>query len=343
MAQLDTAETGARDAGGGRRRVRDIRDWSELKRRLTDPGPWRRGLIPAVLTVLLGLVMLFHARIPNRVGSLGSLTETFLPWLGLLLVPLAAAAVLRRSASATAALLLPVFVWFNLFGGLLTDKSSPAHDLTVLSHNVAEENLDHDRTSRALTDSGADIIALQEITRANRADYERGLAATYPYHQVMGTVGIWSKLPLSGTKPVDIELGWTRALRTTVATADGPLAVYTAHLPSVRVKVNAGFTAQRRDRSAHALGEAIKAEPLDRVLLLGDLNGAMNDRALANITSQLRSAQGAAGDGFGFSFPAGFPMARIDQIMVRGLEPTSSWVLPQTGSDHRPVAAAMAF
>ncbi|WP_175609380.1 endonuclease/exonuclease/phosphatase family protein, partial [Streptacidiphilus griseoplanus] len=91
--------------------------------------------------------------------------------------------------------------------------------------------------------------------------------------------------------------------------------------------------------SAQALGEAIADEPLQRVVLLGDLNGTMNDRSLANITSQMRSAQGAAGDGMGFSWPASFPMARIDQIMTKGVNPTSSWVLPATGSDHLPVAA----
>jgi vancomycin resistance protein VanJ len=32
-------------------------------------------------------------------------------------------------------------------------------------------------------------------------------------------------------------------------------------------------------------------------------------------------------------------MARIDQIMVKGVEPMSSWTLPETGSDHLPVAA----
>ncbi|MEV6110114.1 endonuclease/exonuclease/phosphatase family protein [Streptomyces sp. NPDC051940] len=346
MAQVETAETGPDGAsaeGGARRRLRDVREWPELKRRLTDPGPWRRGLVVAALAVLLGLVMLFHAHIPNRVGSLGSLTETFLPWAGLLLLPLMVAAVVRRSASAVAALLLPVFVWLNLFGGLLTDKSSPERDLTVVTHNVAEQNTAYDATARSLAASGADILALQEITRGNRSAYEKALAADYPYHAVLGTVGVWSKLPLSGTRPVDIKLGWTRALRTTVDTDHGPLALYVAHLPSVRVKLDAGFTAGRRDASAQALGDAIGAEELDRVMLLGDLNGTMNDRALANITSQLRSAQGAAGDGFGFSFPAGFPMARIDQIMVRGVEPTNSWVLPATGSDHRPVGASVTF
>ncbi len=79
------------------------------------------------------------------------------------------------------------------------------------------------------------------------------------------------------------------------------------------------------------------------MVLLGDLNGTMNDRALSPVTSQMRSTQGAAGNGFGFSWPASFPMARIDQIMVQGVEPVSSWTLPRTASDHLPIAARISF
>lgn len=32
-------------------------------------------------------------------------------------------------------------------------------------------------------------------------------------------------------------------------------------------------------------------------------------------------------------------MARIDQIMVKGVEPKSSWTLSATDSDHLPIAA----
>jgi vancomycin resistance protein VanJ len=32
-------------------------------------------------------------------------------------------------------------------------------------------------------------------------------------------------------------------------------------------------------------------------------------------------------------------MARIDHILVRGVDPTKAWVLPSTCSDHRPVVA----
>ncbi|NNN37912.1 hypothetical protein HLK59_47890 [Streptomyces sp. S3(2020)] len=304
-----------------------------------DPRIWRRGLVVAALAVLLALVMLLHSRIPNRIGNLGSLIETFLPWLGVFVPVLVVLGVVRKSVTALVAVVLPAVVWLNLFGGLLTDKTGSGGDLTVATHNVNAENPDPSGTARDVAASGADVVALEELTAGAVPTYEKALAATYKYHSVQGTVGLWSKYPLTGVEPVDIKLGWTRAMRATVATPEGKLAVYVAHLPSVRVKMEAGFTARQRDKSADALGEAIADEPLPRVVLLGDLNGTMNDRALNAVTSQMRSTQGAAGNGFGFSWPASFPMARIDQILVKGVEPESSWTLPETGSDHLPVAA----
>ena len=92
-----------------------------------------------------------------------------------------------------------------------------------------------------------------------------------------------------------------------------------------------------------ALGKAVTADASRRVVLLGDLNGTTYDRAFAPLTSHLRSAQDAAGDGFGFTWPAAFPVARIDQILVRGVQPNSSWVLPANGSDHLPVEAGITW
>lgn len=338
MAQAYVTETGSGGSGPERPKARLRRLLDTLRH---DRGVWRRGIVTAAVAVLLALIMLFHAQIPNDIGNLGSLTETFLPWLGLLVPVLLVVAVVRKSATALIALLLPVIVWLNAFGGLLTDKSAKGGDLTVATHNVNAENADPAGTARDVAASGADVVALEELTQEAVPAYEKALAGTYKYHSVQGTVGLWSKYPLTGTRPVDIKLGWTRAMRTTVNTPKGQVAVYVAHLPSVRVKLDAGFTANQRDNSADALGEAIAREKLGKVVLLGDLNGTMNDRALNAVTSQLRSTQGAAGNGFGFSWPASFPMARIDQIMVKGVEPVSSWTLPETGSDHLPVAASV--
>jgi vancomycin resistance protein VanJ len=121
-----------------------------------------------------------------------------------------------------------------------------------------------------------------------------------------------------------------------------PVAFYVAHLLSVRVNAE-GFTSEQRNETAVLLAEAIADEPLDRVVLAGDMNGTMQDRALAPITYQLESAQAEAGKGFGFTWPADTPLARIDQILFRGLDATSSKVLDATASDHRPVLADFAF
>src|ERR1044072_7367990 len=339
MVQAYTQETG--QSGGAPQRTGSR--FGRLRDRLRHSrGIWRRGLLLAVFAVLLALIMVFHADIPNRVGNLGSLLETFLPWLGVFLPLLLVLGLVRRSAIALLALVLPVTVWLNLFGGLMfADKSGGDGDLTVVTHNVNAENADPVATAKDVAASGAQVVALEELTTKAVPTYAKALKGTYRCRAVQGTVGVWSKYPLSGTKPVDIKMGWTRALRTAVTAPSGEVAVYVAHLPSVRVEFTAGFTAGQRDASADALGEAIRDEALAKGVLLGDLNGTMNDRSLAPVTSQMRSAQGAAGDGFGFSWPASFPMARIDQIMVRGVNPVSAWTLAQTGSDHLPLAASV--
>ncbi|MDX6346143.1 MAG: vancomycin resistance protein VanJ [Streptomyces sp.] len=322
----DTADASRRGGPGGRF------GWRR-------EGMWRRGVVTAACAVALALLLILHSDVPNRIGNLGSLLETFLPWLGLAIPVLLVIGLLRRSATALIAVLLPLAVWVNLFGGLVSDKSAAGGNLTVLTHNVNAQNPDPAGTAKDVISGGADIVALEELPDNQVSTYVAQLKSAYPYHAVKGTVGLWSKYPISGVRAVDIRLGWTRAMRAAVATPHGSVAVYVAHLPSVRVNFSLGFTANGRDNSADALGEAIAQEKLHDVILLGDLNGTMNDRALASITSQMRSTQGVAGDGFGFSWPADFPMARIDQIMVKGVQPTKSWVLPATGSDHRPVAA----
>nr|WP_063813199.1 endonuclease/exonuclease/phosphatase family protein [Herbidospora daliensis] len=314
---------------------------------------WRRGPVLTALALLLGLLLLLHPQVTER-GGLGNLVDTALPWSGAFIPVLLAGALRRRSISAALALLLPAGVWLGLFGGLLLDKSRPGGDLAVVTHNVGAENPDPAGTARALAASGAHLLALEEITPQARPVYERELAATYPHHTVQGTVGLWSRLPLGDTRPVDLEMNAgpmaeagtpsdDRALRTTVTTGKGPLVVYVAHLGSVRVFPANGFWTDSRDRGAHALAKAVAADGSERIVLLGDLNGTTGDRAFTGLTAQLRSVQEAAGEGFGFSFPAAFPVVRIDQVLVRGVEPTRSWTLPSTGSDHLPVAAVLAW
>ncbi|HZO64878.1 MAG TPA: endonuclease/exonuclease/phosphatase family protein [Kribbellaceae bacterium] len=300
---------------------------------------WTRGWSLALLAVLTTFVLLFHSRVPNSVGNAGSLLETFLPWVGLAVPLIVVGAVVRRSATAAVAVLVPALIWAGLFGELVVPgKGGGTHNLRVLTHNVDVANGDHAGTARDLLAADADVVALEEMTGSALNVYNKAFDAEYPYRVKRSTVGLWSRYPIAESGSVDIGLSWTRALRAQLTTPDGDVAIYVAHLASVRIG-SSGFTADQRNETIEQLGRQLADEKLAKVVLMGDLNGTANDRSLAPVTAQLRSAQGAAGDGFGFSWPAGFPMARIDHVLVRGVEPSRAWVLPRTGSDHRPVAA----
>ncbi|MFH8883801.1 endonuclease/exonuclease/phosphatase family protein [Streptomyces californicus] len=303
-------------------------------------GRRRQGWVVVGGAVVLGGVLGFHRLVPNRPGRIGSLIESFLPWGGVLVVVLLVVALVRRSAVALVALLLPMGVWVDTFGGLLLPgEPGGGRELVVVQHNVSDENRDPAGTARALIGSGADLVALEELVEPQLAVYEKELAAAYPHHVLRGTVGLWSKHPLSGErlvdiKPPSIEEEWSRGVRTVVHSPYGDVAAYVAHLPSVRVGMG-GLASQRRDESATLLGRAIAAEGVAPLILLGDLNGVVDDRGLRPLTSQLE----VAGSGFAFSFPAAFPVARIDQVMARSATVGRIRTLPATGSDHLPVVA----
>lgn len=331
-----TTDAGRRPRGTGRRRR-----GGDARGRT----PWTRGRILASLAVLVAGLQAFHSVVPNGVGNLGSMLETFLPWTGLAVPALLCLALLRRSATATVAVVLPAVVWAVLFGGLLLPAGrGAAYDLTALQHNVGDDNPDPAGTAQALARARADLIALEELTPGALPVYGAALAAGHPHRAVVGTVGLWSRYPLVDAGPVDIRpegIGaeWSRGLRSTVRAPHGDMAVYVAHLPSIRIRPRDGFGSGRRDESAAALGAAIAAEKLETVILLGDLNGTLDDRGLAPVTSRMTPATAGAG----FSWPAAFPLARIDHIMTRTATPVTTWTLPATGSDHLPVAARIKF
>ncbi|PZT75792.1 MULTISPECIES: endonuclease/exonuclease/phosphatase family protein [unclassified Streptomyces] len=314
-----------------------------MTREADAPSRWRRGRVLAGLAALTAALLVGHRAVPNTPGRLGSLLEAFLPWLGLAVVPLLALAALRRAPLALLAVVLPVTAWAYAFGGLLLPAADPAdgaRDLLVVQHNVSDVNADPTGTARVLAAEGADLIALEELVPDALPAYEKALAPAYPFHEVRGTVGLWSRHPLTGTRtvdirPADIEEPWSRGLRTVAATPHGEVAVYVAHLPSIRIGVT-GLASARRDESARLLGAALDAEETaGPLLVLGDLNATVDDRGLAPLTSRLSVPR----RGFAFSFPASFPLTRIDQVLARDATVDRVRTLPRTGSDHLPVAA----
>ncbi|MFG2774323.1 endonuclease/exonuclease/phosphatase family protein [Streptomyces sp. NPDC048350] len=304
----------------------------------------RRGLLTAVVVAVVGVLLLVHPWLPGLPGNPMSLAETFLPWLGLAVPVGLVVAALRRSALAAVVCVVVGTVWLGVFREPVVSPSPGApraYDLTVVQHNVSDENTSPSRVARILLGPDPDIVALQELTPANLPAFQVVLAPTHPHHATVGTVGLWSKFPLTDIarvdlKPAEVAPGWERGLRAVVRGPHGPVTAYVAHLPSVRVRATQGYATAWRDESAERLGRALTADRSSAVLVLGDLNGTVDDRGLAPVLSQVRGNR----DSFAFSWPASLPLARIDHVLARGdAEVGTTWTLPDTGSDHLPVAA----
>lgn len=284
---------------------------------------------PVTVAALLSLLLLGHRWVP---GSAGSGLDSALPWLAVPMLILLAVAILMRRPVAIAAALAPMLVWTILFGPTLTDRSTAGQrDLRVASLNLGASAVGS--ALEPVLSAAPDLIVLQEVTASNRPAVAERLGDAYPYHANAGTVAVFSRLPLSGTEPVDIRIGWTRALRTTVTTPSGQVRVYAAHLASAR----AGRTAER-NRTLTALADVVRADPAPRLLLAGDLNTAATDRHF-DVLAPLTDTQQEAGAGFGFTWPARFPVVRPDHLLQRGMTTRHAWVLTAPGSDHRAVLA----
>ena len=125
----------------------------------------------------------------------------------------------------------------------------------MLSHNVDAANANPKQTAQDLLAADADVVALEEITAADLKVYKAEFAKMYPHVVARGTVALWSKYPVEEDESVDVGFAWTRALRAEVSTPQGKVAVYVAHLASVRVgAAGSPRPAQRDDRR---LGEQI--------------------------------------------------------------------------------------
>lgn len=287
-------------------------------------------------SVLLAATLAGHRLVPN-IYSAGSLLDSVVPVLGVFVPVLAVAAIASRSSRALLSVALPATIWAVLFGGVVLPPPGGPVELSVVSQNLYAGNPDPMATIRTLADTGPDLLAIQEVTgdTAERAFDE---LTAYPAHAAVGTVALFSRLPIAGVSPLDSSATWIRGLRAVVRSPHGDVAVYVVHLGSARLNETAA-----RDKNIASLAAMVRADPAPRVLLVGDLNTAVTDRAIAPLTAQLRDAQADAGWGYGLTWPSAFPVLRPDQMLYRGLTATEAGVIPTPGSDHRAVRSGFAL
>lgn len=214
-----------------------------------------------------------------------------------------------------------------------------------------------DRIGALLDSLAPDVVLLQEVDRGTRrsggADHLAILAErtglTPSFGRAMefdgGEYGtaILSRLPIVRVRTIPLPVEVPEALsgryyeprallHAVLSTPAGPLHVLGTHLDHGRLPVFRHT--QMMELLAHLAGEVPAGEPL---VLAGDLNAAPDRPEIRALSLHLRDAWTECGRGDPLTFPADTPRTRIDYVFMRGVECSSTVVVPTQVSDHRPV------
>lgn len=270
--------------------------------------------------------------------------------------------------AATAVLLAAAF---GTRTGMAADKATPTTapaattqpmTLRVLTYNIhhgegVDRKLDLDRIAKVIRESGADLVALQEVdvetTRTGKVHQAKALAEKLGYHWVFGPAidfqgGNYGNAVLSRWPIIDIDFqplpnpGKTEARSRLDAQIEvpglGDIVLASTHFSH--------DSAASRVEQAKAVAKA--AEPYKHAkltLLAGDLNAAPDATELKPLADHWHDP--AVGvDPPVFTVPVGKPTKQIDYVLI-GKPFANAWtatvraVDEPTASDHRPLLVTL--
>lgn len=262
-------------------------------------------------------------------------------------IPTAAAALLfaaarSRAGCAVALVLTVVLAGIQIPNFLADGPDASGPEITVLSVNAAHGDADAQAIVDQVRSSGADILAVQELTGEEEASLTAaGIDALLPHKftaalPVADGTGLWSSTPLSGGTTLP-DFGFVPVQATTVV--DGvELTVVSFHsmapaTPRRTVQWAADLTRIR------TVMETYKGT----VVVAGDFNATSDHRQFRQIAGDgFTDAADVAGAGLYRTFPADRPLARLDHIVVSDtVDASEVGPVPIPGSDHLAVTARL--
>jgi len=331
--------------------VTDVKPTNEQKlsrrERITRAINFRLIVYGWFLNIFLVLML-----IPSRPWPV----EIFATLLNVLLLPSIPILIIysfKRMWRYAALWLVPSIMFILIFGPLLVPKTGhfvsdgAGIPLKVMTFNLNANAVDGIQHRIDLVrESGADIVALQEVSDLNAHPIDSQLSDIYPYWTLypLGPAGsgILSKYPLS---EVDIFHGASDSLYHIKALVDidgNQICVISAH-PSPPLSID-DFRIRSRTYNEinHVLGKIPEDTP---ALIMGDFN--MTDTSL-NYTlltdAGFHDTFREVGWGFGWTFPMPVPFLRIDYVWHSDeFIPVAIHHGGRSVSDHLPVTASFVF
>ena len=234
-------------------------------------------------------------------------------------------------------------------GGFRWSPHRPSSKVTIrlLTLNVQDGAQGWDKVASTIRHASPDIICLQEADEKAAVALKTRLPAYQFTHlggEIIATTG-----RLFQIKGEPLPEGEGRAILGVTINCHGKnVRVVTTHCAPVDYgvleKLNpteigrhltalASTQSQQRDAILHFIGS--DNGPL---VLCGDFNGPPTGIRYLRMTNRLSDAWDQAGQGFGYTLPATFPLLRVDwvlvnpQILVTAIQPQT-----EIGSDHRGV------
>ncbi|HJG80363.1 MAG TPA: endonuclease/exonuclease/phosphatase family protein [Brevibacterium senegalense] len=297
-----------------------------------------KGVLVLACGIVLAALIAMHDLVPTTRG-LALIVDTLLPWSWVLIAFLLLVALFRLSLLSVAGVMVPAVVWASMFWPYLRPAGDPGEsDLTVATQNVGAKLPQPSATALNVIEEDPDIATFQEVESLSGQIIQDQMDSHYEHAEVQGSVGVWSKWPMSAPEEVDLGLQWIRAFATTISTDHGDVRFYAVHVPSVRPGQES-----MRNAALRTLSERVEDDQAERVIVAGDFNSASSDRYFEQMTDDLTDSREAVGGGFGFTWPSRLPVTRLDHSLSRGLEPVADEVMDRGTSDHRAVLVSYDF
>lgn len=237
----------------------------------------------------------------------------------------------------------------------------PEDAFRVMSYNIQHARgmdgvVDPGRIAGVILDSGADIVALQEVDagveRSGRRDIAAEIAEAAGLEYLVfgknidhqgGDYGnaILSRYPIIEDRNRQFETYGPeqRGVLQAVIDIDGrTLLIMNTHLD---------YSQDDRERMHYA--ESVQDSVLpryetDAVIFAGDFNDVPGSRVYQRITEYLSDVWTLSGEGDGLTIPPNQPSRRIDYIFHDdGVVPAKATVLETMASDHLPIVAEFRF
>ena len=209
--------------------------------------------------------------------------------------------------------------------------------MRVATFNVQSCRAGVDRVAEVLRAAGAEVLTLTEVRRPHLRQLARilGMRATFGQTWRLRPFGnaVLTKGPHRRVLHVRFSRTPDRQPRGMVAVRlDSGVTVAATHL---------GLSSEERFRHAQEIVNALSRVP-DPVVIGGDLNDHPPSPVVGVLLRRFRDSFPAVGPEQSLTYPADAPTARIDYVLVSGLEVRKAAVLPLIASDHLAVVVELA-